>query len=187
MLAFARDLDVQYKTAFVLAHKLREAMASRKRSASAAKDARPRSMAPISAATSGRRTWRSTGSTGGSPRTGRASDRWWWRCASAVAARWRRFSRPRRMPWRRSARGLPKAPRFMPTRARRGTRCTPASPCGGSTTRMASASAAPAPMAQNPISPPAPRRTRISPPHRRAVSRPLRPGSSLARGLPPRR
>src|SRR4051812_17507198 len=26
MLAFARDLDVQYKTAFVLAHKLREAM-----------------------------------------------------------------------------------------------------------------------------------------------------------------
>ena len=28
MLAFARDLDVQYKTAFVLAHKLREAMAS---------------------------------------------------------------------------------------------------------------------------------------------------------------
>lgn len=28
MLAFARDLDVQYKTAFVLGHKLREAMAS---------------------------------------------------------------------------------------------------------------------------------------------------------------
>src|SRR3954454_10731433 len=28
MLAFARDLDVQYKTAFVMAHKLREAMAS---------------------------------------------------------------------------------------------------------------------------------------------------------------
>jgi hypothetical protein len=28
MIAFARDLDVQYKTAFVLAHKLREAMAS---------------------------------------------------------------------------------------------------------------------------------------------------------------
>jgi hypothetical protein len=27
MLAFSRDLDVQYKTAFVLAHKLREAMA----------------------------------------------------------------------------------------------------------------------------------------------------------------
>jgi hypothetical protein len=30
MLAFARDLDVQYKTAFVLAHKLREAMGSGK-------------------------------------------------------------------------------------------------------------------------------------------------------------
>src|SRR5712671_5613624 len=28
MLAFSRDLDVQFKTAFVLAHKLREAMAS---------------------------------------------------------------------------------------------------------------------------------------------------------------
>ncbi len=28
MLALARELDVQYKTAFVLAHKLREAMAS---------------------------------------------------------------------------------------------------------------------------------------------------------------
>jgi hypothetical protein len=28
MLALCRDLDVQYKTAFVLAHKLREAMAS---------------------------------------------------------------------------------------------------------------------------------------------------------------
>ncbi len=28
MLAFSRELDVQYKTAFVLAHKLREAMAS---------------------------------------------------------------------------------------------------------------------------------------------------------------
>jgi len=28
MLAFSRDIDVQYKTAFVLAHKLREAMAS---------------------------------------------------------------------------------------------------------------------------------------------------------------
>ena len=28
MLAFARDIDVQYKTAFVMAHKLREAMAS---------------------------------------------------------------------------------------------------------------------------------------------------------------
>jgi len=31
MLAFSRDLDVQYKTAFVLAHKLREAMASASR------------------------------------------------------------------------------------------------------------------------------------------------------------
>src|SRR5271165_6768851 len=41
----------------------------------------------------------------------------------------------------------------MPMRARRGIRCTPASPCSGSTTRTASASTAPAPTTRNPISP----------------------------------
>ncbi len=57
MLALARDLDVQYKTAFVVAHKLREAMAASMRDCrSAAQGGWPRSMAPISAAMSGRRT-----------------------------------------------------------------------------------------------------------------------------------
>ena len=51
-LALSRDLDVQYKTAFVLAHKIREAMASEMKGAqSAAKARSPKSMAAISAAT----------------------------------------------------------------------------------------------------------------------------------------
>jgi len=37
MLALARDLDVQYKTAFVLAHKLREAIAKRSHGVMSAK------------------------------------------------------------------------------------------------------------------------------------------------------
>ena len=73
-LALSRDLDVQYKTAFVLAHKIREAMASE------AKDLRlgapggmSRSTAVTSADTSGPRTgrpsartcvWRRTGADG---------------------------------------------------------------------------------------------------------------------------
>ncbi len=74
MLAFARDLDVQYKTAFVLAHKLREAMASSiGLCASAVKDGSPRSTAPGSVAMSGRRTWRPIGSTAGLSRTSRAN------------------------------------------------------------------------------------------------------------------
>src|ERR1700709_1084961 len=65
MLAFARDLDVQYKTAFVLAHKLREAMASATRALRiGGRGAQPRSTAPISVATSDRRTWPLTESTG---------------------------------------------------------------------------------------------------------------------------
>src|ERR1700709_2820579 len=65
MLAFCRDLDVQYKTAFVLAHKLREAMASATRALRiGGRGAQPRSTAPISVATSDRRTWPLTESTG---------------------------------------------------------------------------------------------------------------------------
>jgi transposase-like protein len=55
-LELGRDLDVSYKTAFVLAHKLREAL-----SADQGRTARPgpsRSTAPISAGTSSRRTGR---------------------------------------------------------------------------------------------------------------------------------
>ena len=93
MLAFSRELDVQYKTAFVLAHKLREAIAERSHGVmsatptgrpaprgcgSAAKGGWPRSTAPISAAMSGRRTGQPTGSTGGAPRTSRANAEPWW-------------------------------------------------------------------------------------------------------------
>ncbi len=79
MLAFSRELDVQYKTAFVLAHKLREAMASSiKGLRSAARDGRPRSTAPISAVMSGRKTGPPTGSTDGGLNTGRANAGSWW-------------------------------------------------------------------------------------------------------------
>ena len=79
MLALARDLDVQYNPAFVLAHKLREAIASSTKGLRmAAKGERLRSMAPASAAMSGRKTWLATGSIAGSPRTNRASARLSW-------------------------------------------------------------------------------------------------------------
>ena len=93
MLALARDWDVQYKAAFVLAHKLREAIAKRSHGVmsakptgrparggcgSAAKGVRSRSTAPTSAATSGRRTGLPTGSTGGWPGTSWANAGSWW-------------------------------------------------------------------------------------------------------------
>ncbi len=52
MLALSRDLGVQYKTAFVLAHKMREAMAAEIQGRlSAATGRGRRSTAPISVAT----------------------------------------------------------------------------------------------------------------------------------------
>jgi hypothetical protein len=71
------------------------------------------------------------------------------------------------------------------TRARRGIRCMPASPSSGSTTRTA-ASTAPASIARSPISPACAAANSDITPHRRTLSRPLRPGSGLARGLPSR-
>ena len=56
----------------------------------AVRDAQPRSTAPISAGTSGRRTWPSTGSIGGLPTTSRAPVRLSLSCVSAAVARWRR-------------------------------------------------------------------------------------------------
>ncbi len=61
-LQLGRDLDVSYKTAFVLAHKLREAMARRSGEVPA-HVAMSRSTAPTSAATASRPTSRPTGST----------------------------------------------------------------------------------------------------------------------------
>ena len=70
-LQLGRDLDVSYKTALVLAHKLREAMAADQ--ASYSPRGTSRSTAATSAATSGRRTTRPSARTGGWPRTRAAS------------------------------------------------------------------------------------------------------------------
>jgi len=90
MLAFCRELDVQYKTAFVLAHKLREAMASSikaLRIGGEAKDAPRKSTELISAVMSGHKILPSIGSTGGLLKTNRVSARLWSRCASAGVER----------------------------------------------------------------------------------------------------
>ncbi len=153
MLAFSRELDVQYKTAFVLAHKLREAMAS---SAKALRIGGEGKVAEIDGA------W-----FGGHIRPeNRAADRLDRRlgenqsanarssssCASARVARWCMSPRPRRPRCRRSASGSPEAPCCMPTGARPGTSCTPGSRCSGSTIKTATASPAPAPIARSPTS-----------------------------------
>ena len=155
MLAFCRDLDVQYKTAFVLAHKLREAMASATKALRIGGEGRT---AEIDGAYFG----------GHVRPENLAADRIDRRLAEnqsgkrqvVVAMRERggrtlaqvfRGRGGRR--WRPSVCGSPRAPWFMPMKARPGTRCMPPSPCSGSTTRTATASTAPAPMARNPTSP----------------------------------
>lgn len=153
MLALCRDLDVQYKTAFVLAHKLREAMASAARTLRIGGEGRT---AEIDGAYFGghlgRRTSLPTGSTGDWSTISRANAKLSLRCASAAGVRWHRYFRPKRMLRRRSFGGSPRAPRFMLTKAPPGTRCTPTSSCSGSTIRRATASMAPALMALNPTS-----------------------------------
>jgi hypothetical protein len=162
-LALCRDLDVQYKTAFVLAHKLREAMASSTKAVGIGGEGRT---AEIDGAYFGghfrpenltidRIDRRLAENRSGKrqvvapmrERGGRTLAQVFSAEADAVAAIRRRIA---------------KALRFMPMRARRGTRCMPASPCSGSTTRTATASTAPASMARNPISP-----VCAAPPHRR--------------------
>ena len=78
----SRDLDVQHKTAFVLMHKLREAMTAETREAHLA--ARTRSMAPRSEATSDQQTCACSGSTGGDWPIAAASAAWWSSCGSAA-------------------------------------------------------------------------------------------------------
>ena len=93
-----RDLDVQYKTAFVLAHKLREAMASSMKALRIGGEGRTAEIDGVaSAAISGRRTPPLIGLIAGSPSTSRANAGLSWRCVSAAAACWRRCSRPRRI------------------------------------------------------------------------------------------
>ncbi len=154
MLALVRDLGVQYKSAFVLAHKLREAMASSPKGLRLGGEGR---VAEVDGAFFGghvrpenrvadrvdRRL----------ARAARANGRSWWPCASAVAAPCRGWRRPRRRWSRACASGLPRAPCCTLTRARPGTRCTPASRCAGSTISRATAWTVPAPTARRPSSP----------------------------------
>lgn len=79
---FSRDLDVQHKTAFVLMHKLREAMALETREP--VLTARSKSMEPCSEAMSGRSTCASSGSTGAGWAIAAASAAWWSSCGSAA-------------------------------------------------------------------------------------------------------
>jgi transposase-like protein len=98
MLVFSRDLDVQYKTAFVLAHKLREATASSMKALRIGGEGQTAEIdGAYFGAMSGRRTWRLIGLTAGSPSTSRANARLLWRCVIGAAVRWRRCSRPRPM------------------------------------------------------------------------------------------
>jgi hypothetical protein len=79
----SRDLDVQYKTAFVLAHKVREAMASEMKGATIGGAGRIVEIDGCHvAATSGRRTKRRTALTGGWRGTGRVRAGSWLPCAS---------------------------------------------------------------------------------------------------------
>src|SRR6202165_2414949 len=143
-LAFSRDLDVQYKTAFVLAHKLREAMASSVRALRIGGEGReaeidgayfgghirPENLAAdridrrLAENQSGTRqvVVAKGGRGGGAPWTGVPAR------AGAGGARWRRVPPPRPTPSRRSVSGSPRAPWFTPMRAPPGTRCMPASP-----------------------------------------------------------
>ena len=109
MLAFSRDLDVQYKTALVLAHKLREAMASSMKALRIGGEGRT---AEIDGAYFGGHIRAENPAADRIDR--RLAEHQWgkrrvsWRCVSAAAVRWRRCSRPRRIVWRQSVCGLPK-------------------------------------------------------------------------------
>lgn len=83
-LQLSRDLDVQYKTAFVLSHKLREALAAEV--AGHTLTVKLKSTALTSVAISARRTSRTTGSTAALPSTRPAPAVSWWPCASVRAA-----------------------------------------------------------------------------------------------------
>jgi hypothetical protein len=73
MLALSRDLDVQYKTAFALAHKLREAMASANKSLIIGGDGRTAEIdGAYSVATPDPKTWPPIGLIGGSRGTSQA-------------------------------------------------------------------------------------------------------------------
>ena len=139
MLAFCRDLDVQYKTAFVLAHKLREAMAASMKAVRIGGDGRT---AEVDGAYFGGH--RRPANLAADRIDRRLSENQSGKRQVVVAMRERggrtvaQVLRPRLTPWRRSGCASPRAPRCMPMKAPRGTRCTPALRCNGSTIRRAS-------------------------------------------------
>ena len=136
MLAFCRDLDVQYKTAFVLAHKLREAMAASMKAVRIGGDGRT---AEVDGAYFGGH--RRPANLTADRIDRRLSENQSGKRQVVVAMRERgaRTLAQVLTPWRRSGCASPRAPQCMPMKVPRGTRCTPASPCSGSTIRMASA------------------------------------------------
>ena len=150
MLALSRDLGVQYKTAFVLAHKLREAMASALRGLTIGGEGK---VAEIDGAYFG----------GHVRPENLAADRIDRRLAEnqsgkrqVVVVMRERDGRtfPQVSPSEAAAVSLirpriAKGTVFTPMRARPGISCTPNSRCNGSTIKRDTASTAPAPIAQN--------------------------------------
>jgi len=188
MLAFARDLDVQYKTAFVLAHKLREAMASSTKAIAIGGEGRtaeidgayfgghirPENLAidRIDRRLAENRSGKRQVVVAMRERGGRTLAQVFPAEADAVAAIRQRVAKGTAVHADESTAWNPLHASFAMQRINHQDGFS----IGGACT-----------MAQNPISPACVARTRTSPPHRRTVSRPLRPGSSLARELAPRR
>jgi transposase-like protein len=126
-LALSRDLCVSYKCAFVLLHKLREAMAAELKGRILAARARlPRSIRDISAGTSSRPILPRSARIVASPPTNPASARRSSSSASATAILCRPCSVPKGKRLISSARALPRAPWSMPTSRPLGTIYMPA-------------------------------------------------------------
>jgi hypothetical protein len=153
MLALARELDVHYETAFVLAHKLREAMAF---SVKGLRIGGKHREAEIDLAYFG----------GHVRPENLAADRVDRRLAENRSGKQQVVVVMRQRGGRTLAQVSPaeeaalapfafassKAPPSMPTKVPPGTSCTPASPCSGSTINRATASTVPAPTERRPIS-----------------------------------
>ena len=178
-LALCRDLDCQYKTAFVLAHKLREAMASEMKGMQVGGDGET---VEVDGAYFGgyvkpanckenRRDRRLAKNQNG-------KRQWWSWSASGVAAPCRPCSGPSRPRCRGSPRACRRIPTWWPTKPPHGMTCMAASRWTGSTTAPPTAIRASTPTAPSLLLPHAPGRDRPSPPRCRRVSGPLRAGGA---------
>ena len=150
MLALARDLDVQYKTAFVLAHKLREAIASSTKALRIGGEGRT---AEIDGACFGGHVRPENLAAGRIDR--RLAENQSGKRKVVVVMREREGRTLAQVFPAEEAAVTDDDGEFAPAqaRARPGTRCTPSSPCGGSTTRTATPSAALAPSRRRASSP----------------------------------